>query len=344
MSEDDKLEKRKKIEKNRAIKRSSPDVRGMETCSSMEQQPKEKLIKFKIEEEEEEEENVCDEGDVMKKYQNDKKKIVNINLLNMASTSKKTYKKKHFKQSNMESVLPFPSPSLPESSSPETVTESRTCNVFNEEKKNCLDTNESRSVEIYQISKSKGERKSPEIVEHKRFLDSNIIKIVLDSEFSKPSEVYTNSTVIRQNDDERHCFYKDKFYVGSDYMITEADILELAKNDENFLMESKKGDKKFLMISKDSLIRRRNTNEKSSSSSSSSYKKTVRDMILHRNCDNNDDTTPLLSSLMNPTASSEEIQNGSLTKNIAEDIFKDIPRQVFKFFYHDLHPLCQCLI
>lgn len=316
MTEDDKREKRKKIEKNRAIKkRSVKDIKGCTPIEPKQKNRRTEKYEDELDDDEEEDEDA-------KKLPNSKP--VKINLLNMASASKKTYQKKQAKcNSNAEQLIPFPSPSLPESS-PETVavTESRTCNVF-DEMSIPTDSSRSRSVEIYQISKSKEGKKSVD-VESTNFSDSNIIKIILDSEFSKPSEVYTNSTVSRRAEDAKTCNYKHKLQTSGDYVISESDILELAKSNKNLLLESYEDGKQFLVISRNTVkdFVMRNGDEKLNQKFD--FPKTSKKVWQQKDLENGGDS-PLLSSLMESRKSSNGVRSPP-AKNNAEEILQDIPR------------------
>ncbi|KAK6622360.1 hypothetical protein RUM44_002171 [Polyplax serrata] len=303
MSEDDKREKRMKIEKNREIKKRSSADR------SSTGEPKQKHMKIEKETEDEGYDDDDDEEDEVGKKN---KKPALVNLLLTASTSKQTKN-----SGTEEQLLPFPSPGLPESSVPEAVpvSESRTCNVFGETA-GPLDSSQSRSVEIYQISKSKEERNPVEVAD-KSFLDSNIIKIILDSEFSKPSEVYTNSTVVgRQGDENKPCNYIDRHQLGSSDLVREADIMELTKNNKNILLEYTKGGRNYLILSKDSLV-------KSEEVASRAMGRMIFPPKKAEECQK-DAGTPLLTSLVNSRRSSDDLRS-SLSNNVTNDIFQDIP-------------------
>lgn len=314
MSEDDKREKRKKIEKNREIKKRAVDE-GTDSSNDS----KKKIMRLEKEDEKQEEDDDEEEDEQSKKTKCIKP--VKINLLNMASASKKTYQKKQSKyNSNPEQFITFPSPELPEIS-PETVTESRTCNVFNDISHE-LNSSQSRSVEIYQFSKSKEERK--QTAEANTYSDSNIIQIILDSEFSKPSEVYTNSTVSKPLEEDKVCNYKDKYLGGGDYVISESDVMELTKNNQNIMLETTKEGKKILVLSKEPS----SGWEKSFGRPSDVDDLEATKKFGSMNSFEEEVDTPLLSSLINSRRSSDGVHNMSSSKTIVEGTFQDTSRYV----------------
>lgn len=290
MSEDDKREKRKKIEQNRAIKKRTVE----DVCeSSNESIPKH----MKIDKEEEEQ-------------QKDKKPTtpVKVNLLNMASTSSKTYQKKQLKyNSSEEQLAPFPSPGVPEPSSPgsSVVTESRTCNVFNQHR---FDSNRSRPVEIYQLSKPQEVRSTVTEDYEKDCPDSSIIKTILNTEISKSNQP-SNSNSSYQEEDRFNHFYRNELQSDSEYLLSQSEILELTKNNKNVILKTTKEGSKIIVITE-------NPEEQKDDSRSR----------------REEGSTPLLTSLINTNNPPEgESKDLTFRTDLAEEVLQDIPRYFFFF-------------
>lgn len=304
MSEDDKREKRKKIEQNRAIKKRTID----DVCeSSNDSQPRPAKLE------------PTDDDEEPRKLR--KTNPVQINLLNMASASSKTYQKKQLKYgSNAEQLVPFPSPGVPEPSSPggATVAESRTCNVFNQNN-NRFDSNRSRSVEIYQISKPQEIKTKISENYNQHCADSSIIKNILNADASKPLDVAPPYKV-----EDRYGYVQN----DSEYLLNEAKILELTKNNKNVILESTKEGNRIIVITKDPENERLKEMESSSKTTMGlSEAKESGSGKYYEDGDPEEGSTSLLSSLINNGGSREvETRSGNFRSDVAEEVLQDIPR------------------
>lgn len=310
MSEDDKREKRKKIEQNRAIKKRTVE----DVCDSSNESIS-KHIKTDNEPEEDDEER-----------KGKKSTPVKINLLNMASTSNKTYQKKQLKyNSSEEQIAPFPSPGVPEPSSPgsATVTESRTCNVFNQHR---FDSNRSRPLEIYQISKPV-EMKNKIVQDYTRASsDSSIIKTILNAEVSKPQSVIQDDPQNSyQNEDRFSNFYRNDSHNDSEYLLSEEEILELTKNNKNVILETTKDGSRIIVITKNSNESDKFDDERGKRLELSSVRSLRREHTM--DVAHDEGSTPLLTSLINTSGPAEGEQRGlSFRTDVAEEVLQDIPR------------------
>lgn len=293
MSEDDKREKRKKIEQNRAIKK-----RTAEEFSDDSSESSSKHMKCDRSSEEEGE-----EGKKEKKFS-----PIKLNLLNMASTSRKTYQKKQIRYNGtgMDQMLSFPSPAVPEPSSPGggADMESRTCNVFDESVQE-FDSTRSRSLEIYEISRVTERREEPPSYDKDR-ADSSIIKTILNAEL--PRSGYDSQ-------DDKDQSKSD----GTDVLFDEAKLIELARNNKHLVLETTKDGSKILLITKEAL----SGNDRSSKSSESdSYS-------VDRSSNHDRETSmPLLSSLISGDTNESSSNGLNFRRNVAEEVLQDIPRYV----------------
>ncbi|KAL0276607.1 UNVERIFIED_CONTAM: hypothetical protein PYX00_004151 [Menopon gallinae] len=289
MSEDDKREKRKKIELNRAIKK-----RTAEEFSDDSSESSSKHMKCDRSSEEE-----CEEVKKEKKFAPSK-----LNLLNMASTSRKTYQKKQMRyNTNIDQMLS--SPAVPEPSSPGGGADmaSRTCNVFDESVQQ-FDSTRSRSLEIYEISKVAERRRENPVYEENR-ADSSIIKTILNAELPRTGyDVHEEKSSSKGG--------------GADFLFDESKLIELAKNNKHLVLETTKDGSKILLITKEGLS---GNSRSGKSSENDGYSLDRSD-----NCNGESSSMPLLSSLITGDNGENTSHGLNFRKNVAEEVLQDIPR------------------